>query len=201
MEQRAAALAQARTILDGAYAENRDLNADEQQKYDGFNTEYDSLTAKINREQALADREAGVVRSANGEQNPNRGQQPGRTGDGQRADATDGAEYRRSLLRYMAYGVQDAGLRTDARGGAELRDVLGVSLGGEGATGGVLAPATMERALLDEIKKQNVIRQLADVRASGSDVEIPFATAHTKAYLVAEGAPFTRRSPTSTRWP
>ena len=195
MEQRATALTQARAILDGAYAENRDLNADEQQRYDGFNTEYDSLTAKINREQALADREGDAARSANGGANPNHGQQPGRTGDGQRAEATDSAEYRRSLLRYMAYGVQDAGLRTDARGGAELRDVLGVSLDGAGATGGVLAPAAMERALLDEIKKQNVIRQLADVRASGSDVEIPFATAHTKAYLVAEGAPFTASTP------
>ena len=194
MEQRATALTQARAILDGAYAENRDLNADEQQRYDGFNAEYDALTAKINREQALADREADASRSANGDQNPNRGQQPGRTGE-TRADATDAAEYRRSLLRYMAYGVQDAGLRTDANGGAELRDVLGVSLGGAGATGGVLAPAVMERALLDEIKKQNVIRQLADVRSSGSDVEIPYATAHTKAYLVAEGADFTASTP------
>lgn len=194
MEQRATALTQARALLDGAYAENRDLNADEQQKYDGFNAEYDSLTAKINREQALADREADANRSANGGQNPNRGQQPGRTGD-QRTEATDSAEYRRSLLRYMAYGVQDAGLRTDARGGSELRDILGVSLGGEGATGGVLAPAVMERALLDEIKKQNVIRQLADVRTSGSDVEIPYATAHTQAYLVTEGAAFTASKP------
>ena len=108
MEQRATALTQARAILDGAYAENRDLNADEQQRYDGFNAEYDALTAKINREQALADREAGAARSANGDQNPNRGQQPGRTGEGQRADATDSAEYRRSLLRYMAYGLQEA---------------------------------------------------------------------------------------------
>ena len=194
MEQRAAALTQARSILDGAYAENRDLNADEQQRYDGVHAEYDARTGKINREQAPADREADAARSANGEQNPVRGQQPGRTGE-TRADATDGAEYRRSLLRYMAYGVQDAGLRTDALGGSELRDILGVSLGGEGATGGVLAPATMERALLDEIKKQNVIRQLADVRSSGSDVEIPYATAHTKAYLVAEGADFTASTP------
>lgn len=194
MEQRAAALTKARAILDAAEAENRDLTADEQQKYDGYNAEYDSLTAKINREQALADREAEVARSANGEQNPARSQQPGRAGES-RGDATDSAEYRRSLLRYMAYGVVDAGLRTDARGGTELRDILGVSLGGEGATGGVLAPATMERALLDEIRNQNVMRQLADVRSSGSDVEIPYATAHTKAYLVAEGAPFTPSTP------
>ena len=67
-----------------------------------------SLTAKINREQTLADREAGAARSANGEQNPNRGHQPGRTNEGQRADATDSAEYRRSLLLYMAYGLQEA---------------------------------------------------------------------------------------------
>ena len=194
MEQRATALTQARAILDGAYAENRDLNADEQQRYDGFNAEYDSLTAKINREQALADREADANRSANGGQNPNRGQQPGRTGD-QRTDPTEAPEYRLSLLRYMAYGVQDAGLRTDARGGSELRSILGVSLGGEGATGGVLAPATMERALLDEIRQQNIIRQLADVRSSTSDVEIPYATAHTQAYLVAEGADFTASKP------
>lgn len=196
MEQRAAALTQARAVLDGAYAENRELNADEQTKYDGFNAEYDSLTAKIDREQALADREAEAARSANGGANPNRGQQPGRAAtEGQRAEPTDSAEYRRSLLRYMAYGVQDAGLRADARGGTELRDILGVSLGGEGATGGVLAPATMERALLDEVKNQNVLRQLADVRTSGSDVEIPYATAHTTAYLVAEGAAFTPSTP------
>jgi len=195
MEQRAAALTQARAILDAAYAEDRDLNADEQQKYDGFNAEYDSLTAKIGREQALAEREADAARSANGAMNPTRGQQPGRTGDGQRGDATESAEYRRSLLRYMAYGVQDAGLRRDERGGSELRDVLGVSLTGAGATGGVLAPATMERALLDEVRNQNVVRKLADVRSSGSDVDIPYATAHTQAYLVAEGADFTASAP------
>ena len=195
-EKRAAALTAARAIVDAADAENRDLTTDEQQKYDGFNAEYDSLSAKIEREQQLADREGEAGRSANGGANPNRGTQPGRTGaDGLRADPTESADYRRGLLRYMAYGQQDAVLRTDARGGAELRDILGVSLGGDGATGGVLAPATMERTLLEELKKQNVLRQIADVRASGSDVEIPYATAHTQAYLVAEGAAFTPSTP------
>jgi HK97 family phage major capsid protein len=171
MEQRATALTQARTILDGAYAENRDLNTDEQGKYDGFNAEYDSLTAKINREQALADREAGSARSANG----------GRTrtaASSQAATATSarrshrGAEYRRSLL----HGTWRMACRMPAcapKPAAAPRCGHPRSVaGGEGATGACSHGRDGARDL-DEIKKQNVIRQLADVRSSGSDVEIP----------------------------
>lgn len=194
MEKRAAALTQARAIVDRAYAENRDLNADEQKQYDGFDAEYNSLTAQIQREQALIDREAAAAQSANGDVNPQRQRQPGAVG-ATRTDPTDTPEYRQALLRYMARGVSDAVLHMDTNVSPEMRAILGTSITGEGATGGVLAPSALERTLLDEIRQQNVIRQLADVRSSTSDIEIPYTTAHTQAYLVAEGADFTASKP------
>jgi HK97 family phage major capsid protein len=73
----------------------------------------------------------------------------------------------------------------------EVRSILGVSLTGAGATGGILAPATLERTLLDFTEQYNVMRGLASVRSSNSDVEIPYATNRAVAYHLDEGADLT----------
>lgn len=194
MEKRAAALTAARAILDAAAAEDRSLTAEEEQQYNGYDAEIDRLTAEIDREERLCEREEAAQRSANGDRNPAMGQQPGgqerRTGD-----PTDSMEYRQSMIRYMATGQNDGKAQFDNYGGSEARTILGVSLTGTAATGGILAPAQLEKVLLDYNRDFNVMRKLASVRSSGSDVDIPYTSTHTQAYHIAEGAEFTASTP------
>jgi len=195
MEKRAKALFDARALLNLADAEKRDLTSEEEQQYTGFDQEYDRLSGEIAREERVSAREAELRGSANGRENPQQLRPIGSNVE-ERSEATETREYRQSLMRYMAFGQNDGALRVDRRAeNSELRSILGTSITGVGASGGILAPAAMERTLLDEIQKQNVVRALADVRASNSDVEMPYATAHTTAYLIAEGADFTASTP------
>lgn len=193
MEQRAQALTSARALLDKAAQEERELTAEEQQQYDGFDGEIDRLTADIDRETRLCEREEAAVRSANGQRNPARERQPG-GGESREADPTESTEYRQSMIRYLANGVNDGQASFDHYGG-EARSILGVSLTGSGATGGVLAPTTLEKALLDFNRDFNIMRKIASVRSSESDVDIPYTTAHPTAYHIAEGADFTASTP------
>ena len=190
MEKRAAALQHARALLDAAAAENRSLNAEEEQQYNGYDAEIDQLTRDIDREQRLCEREEAAQRSANGGHNPARDRQPGGQ-ESRTDDPTDSMEYRQSMIRYMATGQNDGRVQFDNYGGSETRTILGVSLTGTGATGGVLAPTQLEKALLDYNRDFNIMRKLASVRSSGSDVDIPYTTTHPTAYHVAEGAEFT----------
>ena len=173
MEQRAAAVASMRALLDAADRENRDLTGEEEGTYTQYDNDVDRLTREIEREQRMAELEAEQRSSANGERNPQQRRQPGANPEGEPRDATDSREYRQAMLRYMITGMTGPDLRTDARGG-EMRSILGVSLTGDGATGAVLAPTHLERSLLADLANENVVRSLADVRSSASDVDIPY---------------------------
>ena len=58
VEERARAWGEAKELLDAAASESRDLNAEEQAKYDRINADLDERTAVIERLQKDADREA-----------------------------------------------------------------------------------------------------------------------------------------------
>ena len=135
MEQRNAALAKARAILDAA--EGRALTAEEQQQYDGYDQEIDQLTARIETEQRQEQREREMAGSANGDRNPAQGRQPG----GETREAADAREYRGQLLQYLGGGSIGDRLIMDA---PERRAILGVNITTP-ATGGVLAPTELER--------------------------------------------------------
>ena len=176
MEKRARAIEAGRAMLDKASAEKRELTAEETPQYEALMKEVDDLQAAIKREERQAALDAELNESAN--QRERRGQ-PG-NGVDPSTPVNDTPEYRTNLLRYMLGGPAQ-GLRQDSR---EERAVLGVALS---AGAGVLAPSVLERALLDFGKENNVIRQLADVRMSASDVDIPFTIEKPKAYIVGEG--------------
>ena len=193
MERRATAMTAARAILDKVHTENRDMTPEELTQYNGHDADIDKLTQDIQREERQAQREAAFAGSANGGQNPANRQQPGQReqrGD----DRTNSPEYRQSVLRYLIAGINDGNAIIDRRQD-ETRAILGVSLTGPGATGGILAPATLERTLLDFTEQNNVMRSLASVRSSNSDVEIPYATGRAVAYHLDEGADFTSSKP------
>lgn len=194
MEQRAQAVTAMRAMLDKADAEKRDLTGEEENTYTQHDKDVDRFTKEIQREQRLMQMESEQRESANGERNPARSRQPGANQQPEQRDATDTDEYRRAMLRYMITGAAGGELRMDPRG-EETRSILGVSLTGSDATGAVLAPANLERSLLADLADINVVRRLADVRSSNSDVEIPYVSQHTTAYMVEEGADFTASTP------
>lgn len=194
MEQRATAITAMRAMLDKADAEKRDLTGEEENTYTQYDQDADKLDKAIEREQRLIDREAEQRESANGDHNPQRRRQPGAGHAPEQRDATDAPEYRQAMLRYMITGRVGDELRTDTHGG-ETRSILGVSLTGADATGAVLAPAKLERSLLADLADINVVRSLADVRSSTSDVEIPYVSQHVTAYMIDEGADFTAATP------
>ena len=187
MEQRAAALQKARALLDQAEAEGRNLNESEQAQYDGFDQEIDTLTTRIEREERQAQRERDMAMPAAGDNPSTRSQPGGRTSPTE--DRTASTEYRQALARYM-FGGDVTGLIRDHAGG-ESRAILGMNIGTP-AAGGILAPAVLERTLLDFSSKNYVMRRLASVRSSASDVEIPYSTGGTKAVHLDEGQEFTK---------
>ena len=192
MEQRAKALHDARELLNKADAEQRELTAEELEQYNALDADIDRLQGDIDREARLCQREEAAQRSANGEHNPVTQRQ---IGGGQTVSPTESQEYRQSMIRYLAGGINDGVCRFDSYGGSEARTILGVSITGDGATGGVLAPTVLEKALLDFNRDYNIMRRIASVRASESDVDIPYTTTHTTAYHVNEGADFTASTP------
>lgn len=194
MEQRARSVAAMRALLDAADAEKRSLTAEEQNTYNQHDADVDRLTADIQREERLHALETEQRESANGGRNPQQRRQPGATGASEQRDATDTAEYRSAMLRYMITGRVGNELRTDMLRG-EARSILGVSLTGDGATGAVLAPTVLERSLLADLANHNVVRSMADVRSSESDVDIPYASQHVTAYMVDEGADIPASTP------
>lgn len=189
MDKRAKAMTSARAILDKAHGENRDMTPEELTQYNGFDAEIDQLTTSIDREQRMSDREAQFTETANGNQNPANRSQPGQR-ENRTEDRTNSQEYRQTMLRYLIAGINDGNAIIDQRRD-EARSILGVSLTGAGATGGILAPATLERTLLDFSEQYNIMRSLASVRSSNSDVEIPYATNRAVAYHLDEGADLT----------
>jgi HK97 family phage major capsid protein len=82
-------------------------------------------------------------------------------GDGQDEEARSEEELRAATLAYMRTG--DAG---------ELRDMSsGKTTGGD--TGGYLIPQSWEKNILEKTREQFVMRQIATVEYSGSDMNIP----------------------------
>lgn len=193
MEQRARSVTAMRALLDAAQAENRSMTAEEENTYNRHDADVDRLTGEISREQRLHDLENEQRDSANGARNPQQRRQPG-AGNTEQNDATETREYRGAMLRYMITGRMSDELRADTTTG-EVRSILGVSLSGSDATGGVLAPTTLERSLLADLAEHNVVRALADVRSSESNVDIPYTAEHTIAYMVDEGADITASKP------
>lgn len=179
-----------RALLDAAQNESRDLTAEELGQFTQMEADYDALGESIAREERQAAREAALAGTASG---GNPAVERGLGGAKRTAAApNDTDEYRSAMLAYMVNGSISPGLILD---GGEKRDILGVSLTGAGATGAVLAPVALERSLINEITAQNAIRQLADVRSSASEVDIPYVNTHTTAYLVGEGVAVTASTP------
>lgn len=175
-QKRAALVAEARTILDAAEKENRDLTAEENEKYDRIMAEVDKLARDIEREERLAN----IERELDQIQRPiaARKEQPGDGQEQRAARATD--EYRSAFWTQFRHGKQ-----------ALMADEYRALAIGTDAAGGFLVPQDFERRIIDLLPEENVMRTLATVIATASDREIPVVASHGQAYWTAEEGSFT----------
>lgn len=163
-----------RGILDIAEKENRDLTNEEQQSFDKLDADMRSMEKRIEREERTAAIEDELRKSANGDKKP----------EERTEDNGERAEYRKAFGEYLRSGAASQ----------ELRDAHGV-VKGSSTYAGYLAPVALEKKLISEITAQNVMRRIADVRTSGTDVDIPIVTTHPSAALIGEGASITASTP------
>ena len=180
-QKRAALVAEARAILEAAEKENRDLTAEENEKYDRIMADVDKLAKDIEREERVANLEREIAKPQGTV--AARKEQPG---DGQEQRAGRSAdEYRRAYWVQFRHGKQALT--------AEEYRALNI---GTDAAGGFLVPTDFERRIVDILSEENVMRSLATVITSSSDRQIPVVASHGQAYWTAEEGSYTESDDT-----
>ncbi len=142
--QRQTIINDARSILDGAEAANRDLDAQERERYDRLDADIEAMTARIEREERQAERDAAAEqRLGGGPIDPPAGGPPGGQTEEQR-------QRRFSALR--TYLLRGNGGLTDA----ERRDLQADS---DTAGGYTIPDMQFINELLQAVTDQTFIRQ------------------------------------------
>ena len=152
LEKRAKAVADARTILDAAQAESRDLTDEESAKYDALMADAGKLADQIKREQQLLEQERAIAAQDAPE---NRG--AGNAGGESRDRPTLALDGFRSWLRGGAGGA----VRTDPDGFQEFRDL---SAGVDAEGGFLVTPERFVASLIKKIDDMVYIRGWATVQ-------------------------------------
>lgn len=150
-QERARIVETLRGITGSAEEENRDLSGEELQSYNSGETEFRSITARIERQDNLEQIEADQARSLNQrEQIPGGGQDP--AGGGTESESeTRSREQRSAFLRFVRSG----------RGGLtpEQRSLV------ENTAGEILVPEDLESEILRSLPALTVVRDLASNRS------------------------------------
>ena len=178
MEARQRAWNEAREILDIAAAENRDLTAEEREKYDRINTDLDQRAELIRNVQAAEAREAEVAESMRGLEDVARPVVESR----QAPTATD-ADILREII---------AGERRGHTFGIEARDLLKTSSNSP-------VPTTFSSQVIDQARlvgpmlDPTVVTVLTT--ASGEDLVLPSLASWSTAAIEAEAAAIDESDP------
>lgn len=179
LAQRKGIFEQAKALLDKAEEENRNLNSEENAQYERMMSEMDDLKERSDRMHAVDEFEREMRESADVD-NPARRAFTGE-GESTRMEdpyATDA--YRDAWASYITGGVDS--LRA-------VQPFKGFQIGVV-EKGGMFAPTTIEKEILDFTEKHNVMRQLATVRTSTDNRQINLADQHVVAYWMEEGEAF-----------
>jgi HK97 family phage major capsid protein len=167
-QRRAALVDQMRTILEAAESEDRELSAEEVQEYDRIDSEFNGLTVRINRIEALEERTPSLepgeaLRGGNDPEAEERG------------IATD--EYRAAFDAYLR-GATEGEQRTTLNVGAD-------------ADGGFTVPEDWAANVIEALRQAGTIRGLATVitTSGGNPLHLPrVLTDATAPGIVAEQA-------------
>ncbi len=174
-EERQAVVVEQRSMLDAAEGENRDLTAEERQKYDRMDSDVESLSGRIERKQALEAREAELEESRGRQTDPDRpSQDDGESRDGQAIEV----EFRGQSIRFHPGTREHSRATGEYRGGfdrylrsgqAEGRNLIA---GSDEDGGYILAPMQMVSGFIREVDDAVAIRRIArtftGVRGLGS---------------------------------
>ena len=174
-EQRKSIHEQAKTLLDGAEAEKRDLSAEESQTFERMNNDLDALGARITQvrdfEQRKADADAALEDVMGGAQK-------------REAPVMDEV---RSFLR-----GERAALTLDRD--VKFRDLTK----GTAATGGATVPTSFYGQLMEHIIEASGVMAAKPTvleTASGETFEVPVTTSYSTATLTAENVALTESDP------
>jgi len=166
--RRAALVEQARELLTVAGNEKRDLNSEENTKYDKIMSDVDSLKVQIDREERQSSLESELRESV---REPNR---PAVNENRKSGNVADSEEYRDAFVSYLRFGLSDLT--------SEQRSVLGEGFQrsaqsvGTGAAGGYTIPQGFNNALEVAMKAYSSVESVAAGMDTTSGNDIPWPT-------------------------
>ena len=173
-ERRGAIVKKMRSLLDAAADENRDLTADEQSKYDAYETDVDSLGKQVQREENLVNLEDALKAQRDSTYRPD--PITGKVEDGGFRASKD---YSKSFFSgYARLGKN--GMNASHYNALE---------GGTDAEGGYLVPEEFETKVVELLDLGNPLRQAATVIRTASDRNLPIETdSGTFGWIAEEGS-------------
>ena len=180
-EKRAALVDSQRAILDAAEKESRELTADEVTSYENIQTEFDQLSASVQREESLILREQTV-------------NAPGPTPSNRQQPASEDDEERKKALKSEAFfAFARKGHRAfNGPRGQEYRNALEV---GTDSEGGYLVPEAWEAGMIKDMAEINVIRRLSRVSSSSTLTNLPIRTSRGTFTWIAEEGTYSTNDP------
>lgn len=175
LEQRAALILQAQKLIDEK-GEGRSLTSDDEAKFDKLMVEADLIDKQV----AMRKRVESLDAAKKSLEAPAR--QVANAAYRAASHAPD--EYRAAFFNYMRSGGNESG---------ELR---ALSSGTTTPFGGYTVPETTEARIVEKLRQNTVMRQLATVRQTPDDRKIPLEGDLPTAYLVSEASQITDSDPT-----
>ena len=179
LDARASALTVMREVNDSAKAENRDFTAEETEKYSRAESEFDSLTERIEREKNLEERSRALATID--------APHPVVTPPAERDEEADRDEYRKAFASYVIRGMmelepeQRSRLRAGWRGETEAR-AQGV---GTASAGGYLVPEGYQAEIIRVMKDFGAVINVARVLTTDTGNELPWPTVDDTAQVGA----------------
>lgn len=202
LEQRKKAVADARSILETAETEKRDLTSEEEQSYDRANRDIDALDAKINRGLEDQEREA---RTADLEERASRF----RPADSGKRNEPEVDGFEKDVRDFLSGERRDLTVSADPSAATDhtfdgLRDLV---VKGEhrtlskltAAAGANTVPTSFYNQLIAHMIEVSGILAAGPTvlrTSSGEQIQLPKTTAHGTAALTAEASAFSASDPT-----
>lgn len=176
-ERRGAIVKEMRSLLDLATDEKRDLNADEQSKYEAMEADVDRIGKQVEKVEALdrLDNELKAERDSN--------YRPGIESKGDKPRAN--AEYTNSFFD---------GYARRGKNGMDARHYNALE-GGTDSEGGYIVPEEFETQVVRLLDLGNPIRAAANVIRTGSDRNVPIETDDGSFAFIAEEGSYTEDDP------
>ena len=171
LEARARALTTMREVNDLAKGENRDFTAEETEKYNRAEADFDSLSDKIEREQKLTER----GRQLSEEAPVNPAVTPPAD---EREDGADELAYRQAFIEYVRGGMSslEPEQRKALRAGFVPEKESRAQAVGTNSAGGYLVPQGFRAQIVETMKDYGVVRNVAQVITTDTGATLPWPT-------------------------